>query len=271
MGAEVVFLAVISLALRYWLIRRWTTCLRVVRVVISIGWPDSCSGGRCSRDWCGRCSLSCRAYSARIRRRCRSPWISRWSRHWRRSVPAYRSARELARGDRAGALMIRAPLPVTTSSNAAVNVVSRSRIRKLNLPARSPRSMSRLRACWAARGPVGCAVTPRMCTRRVWISITKNTYRRLRNTVSACRKSHARIPAAWEVRNCRQAGDARRGAGVSPAAARIRRMVPAAMRYPRPASSPWLRRCPHRGFCLASCWTSARISAGTGGRPVVLG
>ena len=114
-------------------------------------------------------------------------------------------------------------------------------------------------------------MTPRMCTRRVLISITKNTYRRLRNTVSTWKKSEARIPDAWEARNWRQVGDARRGAGVSPAAAMIRRMVPAAMRWPRPRSSPWMRRWPHRGFCLASCWTSSRISSGTGGRPVVFG
>src|SRR5271169_873625 len=57
---------------------------------------------------------------------------------------------------------------------------------------------------------------PRMCTRRVWISITNKTYRRLRNTVSACRKSHARIPDAWEARNCRQVGDARRRGGHEP-------------------------------------------------------
>jgi IS6 family transposase len=31
--------------------------------------------------------------------------------------------------------------------------------------------------------------------------------------VSACRKSTARIPAAWVCRNCRQVGPARRGAG----------------------------------------------------------
>jgi hypothetical protein len=43
------------------------------------------------------------------------------------------------------------------------------------------------------------------------------------------------------------------------------------MRWPRPRSSPWMRRWPHRGFCLASCWTSSRISSGTGGRPVVFG
>jgi hypothetical protein len=40
-------------------------------------------------------------------------------------------------------------------------------------------------------------VMPRMCTRRVWISITNKTYSRVRNTVSTCRKSHARIPDAW--------------------------------------------------------------------------
>ena len=27
----------------------------------------------------------------------------------------------------------------------------------------SPRSMTRLRACWVVQGPSGCAVTPRMC------------------------------------------------------------------------------------------------------------
>ena len=45
---------------------------------------------------------------------------------------------------------------------------------------------------------------PRMRTRRVWISITNERYRRLRNTVSTCKKSHDRIPHAWEARNCRQ-------------------------------------------------------------------
>ena len=112
--------------------------------------------------------------------------------------------------------MIRMPLPANTSSNAAVNLLSRSRIRNLNGPARSPRSMSRLRACWAVHALVGCAVTPRMCTRRVSISITKKMYRRLRNTVPACKKSHAGIPDAWEARNCCQVGDAPRGGGREP-------------------------------------------------------
>jgi hypothetical protein len=51
--------------------------------------------------------------------------------------------------------MIRTPLPASTWSNAAVNLLSRSRIKNLNLSARSPRSMSRLRACWAVQEPVG--------------------------------------------------------------------------------------------------------------------
>ena len=38
------------------------------------------------------------------------------------------------------------------------------------------------------------------------------------------------------------AQDVHPGAGVSPAAARIRRIVPAPGRYPRPWSSPWMRR-----------------------------
>ena len=88
-----------------------------------------------------------------------------WSRHSRRSVPTNRSAYAFARGDRTGVLITRVPFPAKTSSNAAVNLLSRSRIRNLNRPARSPRSMSRLRACWAVQAPVGCAVTPRMCTR----------------------------------------------------------------------------------------------------------
>jgi hypothetical protein len=113
--------------------------------------------------------------------------LPRLVRPMRRSVPTNRSAKEFARGERTGVLMIRA-----------------------------------------------------------------YTYKRLRNTVSTCRKSQARIPAAWEARNCRQVGDARRGAGVSPAATRILRIVPAPTRYPRPRSSPWMRRCPHCGFCLAS-------------------
>src|ERR1019366_2429602 len=141
---------------------------------------------------------------------------------------------------------------------------------------RSPRSMSRLRACCAVHAPVGLAVTPGMCTRRVSISITKKTYRRVRNTVSASRKSHDSISDACEVRNCRQVGDTRRGAGLRPAAARIRRIVPSPMRWPRPTSSPWMRRClwvpeivssaPDLGFLLPDRYrgTSSALDSDSG-------
>lgn len=61
-------------------------------------------------------------------------------------MPAKRSAYELARGDRTGALTIGVRLPQKTSPNAVVNVLSRSRIKNRKLPARPPRSISRLRA-----------------------------------------------------------------------------------------------------------------------------
>jgi hypothetical protein len=54
---------------------------------------------------------------------------------------------------------------------------------------------------------------PKICTARVSISITNSTYTRRSSTVSTCRKSQARMPDAWATRNCRQVGDARRGAG----------------------------------------------------------
>src|ERR1700733_7536096 len=52
------------------------------------------------------------------------------------------------------------------ASNASLNLLSRSRIRNLNRAARPPRSIRRLRACWAVHTPVRCAVTPRTRTRR---------------------------------------------------------------------------------------------------------
>ena len=44
---------------------------------------------------------------------------------------------------------------VSTASNAAVNLASRSRIKNFRPSARSPRLISRLRACWATHSPVG--------------------------------------------------------------------------------------------------------------------
>ena len=46
-----------------------------------------------------------------------------------------------------------------------VNLLSRSRTKKLNSAARLPRSIRKLRACWATQAPLGWAVTPRRATR----------------------------------------------------------------------------------------------------------
>jgi hypothetical protein len=89
--------------------------------------------------------------------------------------------------------MIWIPAAVSTASSAAVNLASRSRMRNLNLSARSLRFISRLRACWVTHSPVGCAVIPAKCTRRVSCSMTNRTYRRRRNTVSTWKKSTARM------------------------------------------------------------------------------
>ena len=63
--------------------------------------------------------------------------IRRWSRHSRRSVPMKRSAIAFARGARIGVRMMWMSAPAKTASNAAVNLLSRSRIKNRNRSARS--------------------------------------------------------------------------------------------------------------------------------------
>lgn len=67
--------------------------------------------------------------------------------------PAFRD--RVRRGARTGVLMIRILVAVSTASNAAVNLASRSRIKNLKPSARSPRFISRLRACWVTHSPSG--------------------------------------------------------------------------------------------------------------------
>ena len=77
-----------------------------------------------------------------------------------------RSAIAFARGAPIGVRMIWMSSAVNTASKDVVNLLSRSRIRNRNRSARSPRSMSRLRACWVTQAPVGWAVIPGRCTWR---------------------------------------------------------------------------------------------------------
>ena len=67
-----------------------------------------------------------------------------------------------------------------------------------------PEVHQQVAARWATHSPVGCAVTPARCTRRVPCSMKNSTYRRRKNTVSTWKKSVARIVFAWASRNVRQ-------------------------------------------------------------------
>ena len=178
--------------------------------------------------------------------------VRRRSRHSRRALAIQRSAIAFARGAWTGVFTIRTPIAVNTASNAAVNFVSRSRIKNFKPSARPSRFISRLRARWVTHAPVGWAVTPARCTRRVPCSMKNSTYRRRRNTVSTWKKSAARIVLACLVRNARQVWPLRRGAGSMPASLRICHTVDGASLYPRPVSSPWCGGIPRPGCPVPS-------------------
>ena len=73
-------------------------------------------------------------------------------------VSTKRSAIAFARGARGGVLMIWMSVAANTASKAAVNLLSRSRIRNRKRWWESSRSMNRLRACWVSQAPVGWAM-----------------------------------------------------------------------------------------------------------------
>jgi len=110
---------------------------------------------------------------------------------------------------------------------------------------------ARLRACGTVHSPAGFAVTPPAGLRRVPCSVNTRTDSRLSSTVPAGKKPAARIPAAGAGGNGRQVGPGRRGDGSIPAACGICPMVDGATVTPGVARSPWIRRCPHRGFSFA--------------------
>ncbi len=191
------------------------------------------------------------------------------SRSSRRHAPIQRAAIAFMRGVRMLHSRVRMPALARTASNAAVKFGPRSRIMNLTRSACSPRSMRRLRACWAVHCPVGCRVTPRTRTRRVPCSITARTQAWVPLSRPAVKKSHARIASAWERRNCGQVGPVRRRAGLMPLALRISHTVGAATLTPRSASSPWILRYPHSGFSRASRRIRAWMFRRVAGRPVL--
>ncbi|SEG89493.1 hypothetical protein SAMN05444920_106459 [Nonomuraea solani] len=139
---------------------------------------------------------------------------------------------------------------------------SRSWIRSRGPAMRAPMFMARLWACRRVQDLVGCVVTPARCSLWVPCSMKISRYSALGSSVSTTRRSQAMIAWAWAVRNCRQVGPSRRGAGSMPAAYRISHTVEAAIGWPRRANSPWILRCPPVGFSRAI----RVISALTGGR-----
>jgi hypothetical protein len=142
----------------------------------------------------------------------------------------------------------------------------RSRIMNLTRSACSPRSMRRLRACWAVHCPVGCKVTPRMRTRRVACSITARTLAWVPSSKSAVKKSHARIASAWERRNCDHLGRLCPAGSVPPLALRISygRCCDVDAQASHLAADPPV---PHSGFSRASRRTTALMLRRVAGRP----
>ena len=185
----------------------------------------------------------------------------------RRRVPTRRSQIAFIRGAWTAVRRILVPVAWKTASNEAVKFDPRSRIRNRMSPNRSQRVRARLRACCTVHSPVGLAVTPPRCIRRLPCSMNTRTYSLLSSTVSTCRKSTARILVAWTCRNCRHVGPARCGAGSMPAARRISHTVDGATATPRLVSSPWIRQCPHSGFSFARRTTRRAMPGTVGGRP----
>jgi hypothetical protein len=145
-----------------------------------------------------------------------------------------------ARGARTGLSTTCPPAAAKTVSKTRSTVPSFSRRRIRNAWPASWRSIRRVRASWASHCPLGCALTPRIRIRRAACSTTKNPYSRVRPTVPRWNRSQARIPWAWAVRNSRQVGPVRRGAGSSPAAVRIRQTAHQGVADHRKEVSPTL-------------------------------
>src|SRR6266511_5753427 len=116
-------------------------------------------------------------------------------------------------GARTGVRIVRMLSERHTSSNAAVNLLSRSWIKNRIGAVRSTNVSMMFRACWVAHSPVGFAVIPARYTCRVERSMNTSAYSRRNRTVSTVKKSQATIPLAWARRNCRHVSDERRGAG----------------------------------------------------------
>jgi hypothetical protein len=132
--------------------------------------------------------------------------------------------------------MMRMSAPAKTPSKAVVNLLSRSRIRNRNRSARSPRFMSRLRACWVAQVPVGWGGDPG----EVHVAAVVLDHEQDVETAQEDGVDVGEVDGEDGVpdRNWRQVGPDRLGAGSSPASFMIFQTVEGATVWPRPTSSP---------------------------------
>jgi len=73
-------------------------------------------------------------------------------------------------------LMIRAPTAVNIAPNAAVNLVSRFRIKNFNAASAVIEGHPQLCVCWVTHSPVGWVVIPARCTPRVPCSMKNSGY-----------------------------------------------------------------------------------------------
>src|SRR4051812_28999008 len=85
------------------------------------------------------------------------------------------SMNAFARGARTGVRFVRMPSERNTSSNAAVNLLSRSWTKNRIGSVRSMNVSMTFRACWVAQPPVGFAVMPARYTCRVASSMNTST------------------------------------------------------------------------------------------------
>jgi hypothetical protein len=106
--------------------------------------------GRPSNHTMGCEPAICSWPPVRTRSRCRRLTIRIRSRHSRRTVAIHRSINAFARGARTGVRIVRMPSERNTSSNAAVNLLSRSWIRNR---IGSPRLRTSERCCAPAGSP----------------------------------------------------------------------------------------------------------------------
>ena len=90
-------------------------------------------------------------------------------RHSRRTVPIHRSMNALARGARTGVRIVRMASVRNTSSNAAVNLLSRSWIKNRIGSARSTKSHATIPLAWACRNcRHGCVELPLLTAANLW-------------------------------------------------------------------------------------------------------